>query len=92
MTDREPPADSEGRQPDAEKPEFSVVGGNPTDAELAAVLAVLQSRRRAAATAPPGDAGGGGQHGAGSGWSAYWRAVRAPQAPGPGAWRASGRS
>ena len=65
-------------------PAFSVVRGNPSPEELAAVWAVLASRRQVdrAGTQPP----------QGSGWSAYWRAVRAPLAPGPGAWRASGRS
>ena len=59
------------------------VRGHPTDAELAAVVAVLAA---AAGFAPPvrrtdEDA---------QGWSAYWRGLRGPVAPGPGAWRASG--
>ena len=65
-------------------PAFSVVRGNPSAEELAAVWAVLASRRQVDRT--------GTQPPQGSGWSAYWRAVRAPLAPGPGAWRASGRS
>ncbi len=65
-------------------PAFSVVRGNPSAEELAAVWAVLASRHAV-------DRAGTQQSGS-SGWSAYWRAVRAPLAPGPGAWRASGRS
>jgi hypothetical protein len=62
-----------------------VVRGNPTDAELAAVVAVLaaaaaSSTAGGAAAAPEPDEGG---------WSAYWRGLRAPVAAGPGAWRAS---
>jgi len=64
-------------------PAFSVVRGNPTDEELAAVWAVLASRPAAGPTEP--------QRAEASGWSAYWRAVRAPLAPGPSAWRASAR-
>ncbi|HYP45130.1 MAG TPA: acyl-CoA carboxylase subunit epsilon [Propionibacteriaceae bacterium] len=72
--------------PGEQTPLFSVVRGTPTDEELAALVAVLSART------------GAGQTGAGpaeppttSGWSAYWRAVRAPLRPGPGAWRAAGR-
>ncbi|HZA74211.1 MAG TPA: acyl-CoA carboxylase subunit epsilon [Propionibacteriaceae bacterium] len=62
--------------------DISVVKGSPTDEELAALVIVLAlSRRRSEpdpATRP-------------SGWSAYWRSVRAPITPGPNAWRMSGR-
>ena len=62
--------------------DISVVRGSPTDEELAALVIVLAlSRRRSEpdpATRP-------------SGWSAYWRSVRAPITPGPNAWRMSGR-
>ena len=71
-------------------PLLRVVRGHPSDAELAAVLAVLLSQGSG-----PAEAGGStttAENGVGSGWSAYWRAVRAPLAPGPGAWRASGRT
>jgi hypothetical protein len=68
----------------APEPSFTVVRGNPTDAELAAVLAVLTAQtQRARVSEEPRPA---------SGWSAYWRAMRAPLLPGPGAWRASGRA
>ena len=67
-------------QPD--EPLFSVVRGSPTDEELAALVAVLALRVGAAAPAA------GPQE---SGWSAYWRSVRAPVQPGPEAWRMSGR-
>jgi hypothetical protein len=61
---------------------FSVVKGDPTDEELAAVIAVLSARPDAAPrVAAPSM----------SGWSAYWRTSRLPITPGPGAWRASGR-
>ena len=63
-------------------PLFSVTRGNPTDEELAALVAVLLTRPTASAEPTVGAA---------SGWSAYWRSVRAPVQPGPGAWRLSGR-
>jgi hypothetical protein len=68
---------------DAERTAWQV-RGNPTDAELAAVVAVL-----AAAAA---SAGGGTEPTAADegGWSAYWRGLRPVVAPGPGSWRASG--
>jgi hypothetical protein len=62
-------------------PVLSVTRGNPTDEELAAVVAVLLSQ-----PAPPEPAVAPA-----SGWSAYWRSVRAPVQPGPGAWRMSSR-
>ncbi len=65
-----------------DEPIFSVVKGQPTDEELAALVAVL------AAAAPPS---GSGPIGRASGWSSYRRSVRAPVHPGPQAWRLSGR-
>ena len=61
---------------------FSVVRGNPTEEELAALVTVLALRSRANVSAPERPS---------SGWSAYWRSVRAPVTPGPNAWRMSGR-
>ena len=59
---------------------FSVVRGHPTDEELAALVTVLTlARRRSEAQPAPRP----------SGWSAYWRTVRAPISPGPNAWRMS---
>jgi Acyl-CoA carboxylase epsilon subunit len=64
------------------EPALEVVKGNPSEDELAALLMVLKARAGASTTAPkPAD----------NGWSAYWRAMRAPLHPGPGGWRASGR-
>ena len=63
------------------EPVITISRGNPTDEELAALVAVLLTRP---APATPAVA-------AASGWSAYWRSVRAPVQPGPGAWRMSGR-
>jgi len=63
----------------AEQP-LRVVKGNPTDDELAALVAVISAK----AAAPPGaDAEPP------SNWAAYWRRVRTPLRPGRGAWRAS---
>jgi hypothetical protein len=67
-------------QPD--QPLFEVVKGSPTEEELAALVAVLTMRFGGAAAAPDRPE---------SGWSAYWRSVRAPVQPGPEAWRMSGR-
>ena len=72
----------------AAPPLLEVVRGHPDEAELAAVLAVLLT----SGSPSPAGAVGVADPGAGSGWSAYWRAMRAPLAPGPGAWRASGRT
>ncbi len=66
----------------AAEPAFEVVKGNPSDDELAAVLMVLKTRAGASTKAAKE---------ADNGWSAYWRAVRAPLRPGPGGWRASSR-
>ena len=64
------------------EPLFRVVKGSPTEEELAALVAVLTLR-----------SGGGAEASARqeSGWSAYWRSVRAPVQSGPEAWRMSGR-
>lgn len=61
---------------------FSVVRGNPTEEELAALVTVLALRSRGTDTTPERPS---------SGWSAYWRSVRAPVPPGPNAWRMSAR-
>ena len=67
-----------------EQPVFRITRGNPTDEELAALVAVLTAlaapAERPSSVPPPA-----------GGWSAYWRAVRAPLSPGPDAWGASGR-
>ena len=62
-------------------PLFTVVKGNPTEEELAALVAVLALRGRGDDEQPVVE----------TGWSAYWRSVRAPVQPGPEAWRMSGR-
>jgi hypothetical protein len=62
-------------------PLLSVLRGEPTPDELAAVLVVLASRR----PAQPADED---KHP--SLWSSPGQALQAPLFPGPGAWRASG--
>ena len=61
---------------------FSVVRGSPTDEELAALVTVLTLSSRRSEPEPTSRP---------SGWSAYWRSVRAPISPGPHAWRMSAR-
>lgn len=61
-------------------PPLRVVKGQPTDDELAALVAVVSAK---AATAGADDAAQP------STWAAYWRRVRTPLRPGRGAWRAS---
>ncbi|HLL62562.1 MAG TPA: acyl-CoA carboxylase epsilon subunit [Propionibacteriaceae bacterium] len=61
---------------------FSVVRGSPTEEEVAALVAVLALANRASELEPETRP---------SGWSAYWRTVRAPIIPGPDAWRLSAR-
>jgi hypothetical protein len=60
---------------------FSVVGGNPTDDELAAVLAVLAAKLS--------DARQGGMPP--MSWGSYWRVVREPVKLGRDAWRSTYR-
>jgi hypothetical protein len=68
-----PPADPPSR------PLLSVVRGDPTPAELAAVVVVLAAR----AGDPPAVSRPRSQ------WAARERLMRPPLAAGPGAWRAS---
>ncbi|WP_040161572.1 acyl-CoA carboxylase subunit epsilon [Nigerium massiliense] len=65
-------------------PAFRVVGGNPTDEELAALAVVLSSlrRERGRPHAPENRAQV-------SGWKSYWANVRQPFYPGRDAWRAT---
>lgn len=56
--------------------------GNPTEEEIAAVVAVLMAQ----AAARPVEA-----QPSPSGWAAYWRSVGAPVRPGPGSWQAAVR-
>ncbi len=65
-----------------DQPVFSVVKGQPTDEELAALIVVFSSTRTTS-----GSAGAARS----SGWSSYWRSVRRPFQPGPDAWRLSSR-
>jgi hypothetical protein len=67
-----------GSQP---QPVLSVVRGQPTPDELAALLVLLASRRPAGCT---------DQTRRPSLWSSPRLALRTPLFPGPGAWRASG--
>ena len=61
-----------------------IIKGNPTDEEVAAVVAALA----ALTSATPAEA-----HTPTSrrpnGWSAYWRSLRTPPHPSPDAWRTS---
>ena len=67
----------------APDPLFSVLRGTPSDAELAALVAVLATlpapQEPEPAVVRP------------SGWSDRSRALHAPLVPGPGAWLASAR-
>lgn len=67
-----------------EDPQLTVIRGNPSDEELAAVVMVLT----AAANRPTGPAAPSTTT---SGWAGYWRRARTPLHPGPGAWLASAR-
>ena len=64
---------------------FSVVGGNPSDDELAAVLAVLSAKMSDARRAR--DKGGMPP----MSWGSYWRVVREPVKLGRDAWRSTYR-
>lgn len=68
---------------DSASPVFQVSGGNPSDDELAAAIAVLsvalapRPRPRAASDRPKV-----------GGWNSYHRVIRPPHQPGAGAWGA----
>jgi hypothetical protein len=64
-------------------PMITVVKGDPTPEEIAAVVVAIASLQAAGADRPAPRV---------SQWSAYWRSLRAPVAPGPGSWRQSARS
>jgi hypothetical protein len=65
---------------------FEVVGGTPTDEELAALTAVVVALRRGRPDphAPATSTLAGG-------WRSYWHTVRTPLVPGREAWRSSFR-
>jgi Acyl-CoA carboxylase epsilon subunit len=63
-----------------DEPVLRVERGDPTDEELAALIAAVSATveaRRAEPEVRP------------SNWAAYWRSVGAHPAPGPSAWRRS---
>lgn len=66
---------------------LEVTAGHPTDAELAALTAVLVALRRGRPDphAPEASTLAGG-------WRSYWHTVRTPLVPGQDAWRSSFRS
>lgn len=69
--------------PSDQQPTIRFVSGNPTDEEIAAVVAVITAQSASAQSQeadPPR-----------SGWAAYWRTVKAPIQPGPGNWQAAVR-
>jgi len=69
-----------------EAQEVTVVRGEPTDAELAAVVVVLAARLGAAAARASQAALAAGSR---SAWSMRSRLVRESLSPGPGAWKRS---
>jgi Acyl-CoA carboxylase epsilon subunit len=65
----------------ADQPTFTVISGDPTPEELAAVTVVLTiARSRTAGGQPVNQVGG---------WADPALRLRRPLPPGPGAWRAS---
>jgi len=60
------------------------VRGNPTEAELAAAIAVLSALAGTQSPGPPPPSRES------AGWSAYWRGLRRVVPSGAGAWQASG--
>lgn len=65
-------------------PAFRVVGGSPSDEELAALAVVIAALRRQRGNphAPENPRIAGG-------WKSYWHIVRGPLFPGRDAWRAT---
>ena len=68
------------------EPVVQIIGGEPTDEELAALTAVIIAVRRARAHphAPSTSSLAGG-------WRSYWHTVRNPLMPGREAWRSTFR-
>jgi hypothetical protein len=81
-----------GSQPDRPPVMLSVVRGNPTDTELAALVTVLSARAGAAAAAAAATSAADQLTSARaprSRWSDKSRLMRASLSPGPDAWRRS---
>ncbi|MHB1431901.1 MAG: acyl-CoA carboxylase epsilon subunit [Streptosporangiaceae bacterium] len=66
-------------------PVLTIVRGDPDDAEVAALVAVLAARAHCTESAADGRVSGAGL----SDWSDRSRLLREPLAPGQGAWRRS---
>jgi hypothetical protein len=64
------------------EPRLTIVRGDPTPEEIAALVTVLNARLRSGGQARVGTAPR-------YGWSSRSRMVRGPLSRGPGAWRAS---
>jgi hypothetical protein len=89
MSENDRMADQPAEQTDeTREPLLRVVKGEPTAEELAAVVSAVSAKLAAAGATGgrPGTSDATGEHG----WAAYWRRLRQPARPGPGAWRASG--
>jgi hypothetical protein len=69
---------------------LTVVKGDASATEIAALVVVLAARQAAAAAAAGRD-GSSADAGPGRGWSDRSALLRKPLSHGPGAWRASGR-
>ena len=72
------------KAPERLAPAFSVVAGNPSDEDLAALAVVVTALRRARANphAPTKAARVGG-------WKSYWHTTRGPLLSGHEAWRST---
>jgi len=64
------------------EPRLTIVRGDPTPEQIAALVAVLTARLQSAGQARVSEAPR-------SGWSSTSRMMRGPLSPGPGAWKAS---
>jgi hypothetical protein len=64
------------------EPRLTIVRGDPTPEEIAALVTVLTARLQASGQARAGAA-------ARNGWSSRSRLMHGPISPGPGGWRAS---
>jgi hypothetical protein len=79
--------DMPNESPLTNRPVVSVIRGEPSDAELAAVIAVLAAKARAQAAAAGLSAPTGASR---SAWSMRSALMREILSPGPGAWKRSG--
>ena len=78
------PENLSGDESDLAGPTMRILAGDPTDEEIAALVAVIAARASAGGAAPERPSTPV------SGWAAHWRNTNGPQPPGRDGWKTSG--